>query len=341
MQETITNLQAELQNDLQAAKKVPDFEQLRIQYLGKKGKITMLLRNLNQVSAEERPLLGKQLNELKNFAERMMKQGKEELKGQSSSQRWEEERLDVTLPGRQFNLGRRHPLTMILEEIEDIFTSMGFNVAEGPDIELDYYNFEALNIPRDHPARDMQDSFYISSEILLRTHTSPVQVRTMEAQAPELPVRIIAPGKVYRRDDDITHSPMFCQVEGLAIDKKISMADLKGTLLSFVREMFGKERRIRLRPSFFPFTEPSAEVDISCVICDGKGCRICSNTGWLEILGSGMVHPRVLEMSGYNPEEVTGYAFGMGVERIAMLKYGIDDIRLFYNNDLRMLQQYS
>jgi phenylalanyl-tRNA synthetase alpha chain len=341
MQETISKLKAELQIDLQTAKKIPDFERLRIQYLGKKGKVTMLLRNLNQVPAEQRPLLGKQLNELKNFAEQMMKQGKEELKGQSSSQRWEEERLDVTLPGRQFNVGRRHPLTVILKEIEDIFTSMGFNVAEGPDIELDYYNFEALNIPRDHPARDMQDSFYISSEILLRTHTSPVQVRIMEAQAPELPVRIIAPGKVYRRDDDITHSPMFYQVEGLAIDKKISMADLKGTLLAFVREMFGRERRIRLRPSFFPFTEPSAEVDISCVICDGEGCRICSNTGWLEILGSGMVHPRVLEMSGYNPEEVTGYAFGMGVERIAMLKYGIDDIRLFYNNDLRMLQQYS
>ncbi|MGI5876661.1 MAG: phenylalanine--tRNA ligase subunit alpha [Dethiobacteria bacterium] len=339
MQEKVTKLRTEFQNDLEGTKEVPDLEQLRIRYLGKKGKITMLLRNLNQVPTEQRPLLGKQLNELKKFAEQAMEQRKRELKEQLLFQRWEKERLDVTLPGRQFRIGRKHPLTTILEEIEEIFTSMGFNIAEGPDIELDYYNFEALNIPRDHPARDMQDSFYISPEILLRTHTSPVQVRTMEAEVPRLPIRIIAPGKVYRRDDDITHSPMFFQVEGLAIDEKISIADLKGTLLLFVREMFGKEVRIRLRPSFFPFTEPSAEVDISCVICDGRGCRICSNTGWLEILGSGMVHPRVLEMSGYNPEEVSGYAFGMGVERIAMLKYGIDDIRLFYNNDLRMLQQ--
>jgi phenylalanyl-tRNA synthetase alpha chain len=215
---------------------------------------------------------------------------------------------------------------------------MGFQIGEGPDVELDHYNFTALNMPPEHPARDMQDSFYIDKEMLLRTHTSPVQIRTMEKMAPALPVRIIAPGKVYRRDDDITHSPMFHQVEGLAVDRGISLADLKGTLLLFVREMFGREREIRLRPSFFPFTEPSAEVDISCIICNGRGCRTCGNSGWLEILGAGLVHPYVLEVCGYDPETVSGFAFGMGVERIAMLKYGIDDIRLFYINDLRMLR---
>ncbi len=250
------------------------------------------------------------------------------------------ERLDVTMPGIPQPLGHLHPLTLVMDEIAEIFLGMGFNIAEGPEVETDYYNFEALNIPKDHPARDMQDSFYFGSDILLRTHTSPVQVHTMVKTAPNVPVRIIAPGKVYRRDDDATHSPMFHQVEGLAIDRNISLSDLKGTLLLFVRQMFGAHQQVRLRPSFFPFTEPSAEVDMSCVICAGKGCRVCKETGWLEILGAGMVHPRVLEMSGYDPEEYTGYAFGMGVERIAMLKYGIDDLRLFFKNDLRMLRQF-
>jgi phenylalanyl-tRNA synthetase alpha chain len=250
------------------------------------------------------------------------------------------ERIDITLPGRRLALGGKHPLTLTLEEIKRIFTNLGFTVAKGPEVETDYYCFEALNLPKDHPARDMQDSFYITEEILLRTHTSPVQVRTMKAANPGEPIRIICPGKVYRRDYDATHSPMFQQVEGLVIDSEITFGDLKGILATFARQMFGEERKVRLRPSFFPFTEPSAEVDISCGICQGKGCRACGNTGWLEILGSGMVHPRVLEMSGFDAEKVSGFAFGMGVERIAMLKYGIDDLRLFFENDVRFLRQF-
>ena len=340
MQASMDRLQMQLKEEIAGAGDLNELDNIRVRYLGKKGEITLLIRNMSRLSPEERPLFGKRLNELKAAAETMLEERKKELNSELSVKRWEKERVDITLPGRPFNLGRKHPITMVLQEIEEIFTSMGFKIAEGPEVELDYYNFEALNMPKDHPARDMQDSFYINPEILLRTHTSPVQIRTMQSQAPELPVRIIAPGKVYRRDDDITHSPVFHQVEGLAVDKGISLADLKGTLLMFAREMFGKDREIRLRPSFFPFTEPSAEVDISCIVCNGKGCRICGETGWLEILGSGMVHPRVLEVSGYNPEEVSGYAFGMGVERIAMLKYGIEDIRLFYTNDLRMLSRY-
>ena len=246
----------------------------------------------------------------------------------------------MTLPGRRIALGQLHPLTLTLNRIKNTFMRMGFEIAEGPEVEKDYYNFEALNLPQDHPARDMQDSFYITKEFLLRTHTSPVQVRTMQAAEPNSPVRIIAPGKVYRRDYDATHSPMFQQVEGLVIDKNISFADLKGTLELFCKEIFGNRVKVRLRPSFFPFTEPSAEVDISCVMCEGKGCRVCSHTGWLEILGSGMVHPRVLEMSKYDPNQVSGFAFGMGVERIAMLTYGIDDLRLFFDNDIRFLRQF-
>ena len=339
MRERIKKLKAKLAEDLKSTANLKELENLRIRYLGKKGEITLLMRSMGEVSAEERPLLGKLLNELKKNAERSFVDKGGEFESKHGADRWEKGRIDVTLPGRTFSIGGKHPVTLVLEEIEEIFTSMGFKIAEGPDVELDYYNFEALNMPREHPARDMQDSFYINPEVLLRTHTSPVEVRTMEAQAPELPVRIISPGKVYRRDDDVTHSPMFHQVEGLVVDRGITLADLKGTLLLFVREMFGKDREIRLRPSFFPFTEPSAEVDISCIVCNGKGCRVCGGTGWLEILGSGMSHPHVLRVSGYNPEEVTGYAFGMGVERIAMLKYGIEDIRLFYTNDLRMLSQ--
>ncbi|NLJ56254.1 MAG: phenylalanine--tRNA ligase subunit alpha [Firmicutes bacterium] len=339
MPESITDLQEIFQKEMAKAGNLEGLEKLRVQYLGKKGRITTLMRSINRLPVEQRPVFGKELNKLKKYVETALEQKKKKYKQQLTATRWEKERLDLTLPGKPFHLGRKHPLNVIMEEIEEIFTSMGFIIAEGPDVELDYYNFEALNMPKDHPARDMQDSFYINPEVLLRTHTSPVQIRIMENQAPQLPVRIIAPGKVYRRDDDLTHSPMFHQVEGLVVDKGISMADLKGTLLLFLREIFGQEREIRLRPSFFPFTEPSAEVDISCIACEGQGCRICGGTGWLEILGSGMVHPRVLEIAGYDPEEVTGYAFGMGVERIAMLKYGIEDIRLFFANDLRMLSQ--
>lgn len=338
--EKIEELRSQFQQSINGALDLEALEKLRIKFLGKKGEVTALMRTVGRLPAEERPLFGKLLNEFKNAAEEILESRKKQLKEKDASLRWEKERLDMTLPGKPFQLGRKHPLTLISEEIEEIFSCLGFQIAEGPEVELDYYNFEALNMPKEHPARDMQDSFYINPEVLLRTHTSPMQIRTMEAMAPRLPVRIICPGKVFRRDDDMTHSPMFHQVEGLVVDKGITMADLKGILLLFTREMFGEGRELRFRPSFFPFTEPSAEVDISCIICGGSGCRTCGGTGWLEILGSGMVHPRVLEVSGYNPEEVTGYAFGMGIERIAMLKYGIDDIRLFYQNDLRMLQQY-
>jgi phenylalanyl-tRNA synthetase alpha chain len=246
--------------------------------------------------------------------------------------------LDMTLPGREPPLGHLHPVTQVLQQICQIFTRMGFKVVEGPEVELDYYNFEALNIPKDHPARDMQDTFYVSENVLLRTHTSPMEVRVMESQSP--PIRIIAPGKVYRRDSDVTHTPMFHQVEGLLVDKGITFGDLKGTLTSFVHQMFGSDTALRFRPSFFPFTEPSAEVDIQCVICQGKGCRTCSNTGWLEILGSGMNDPEIYKFVNYDPEVYSGFAFGMGIERVAMLKYGIDDIQLFYKNDMRFLRQF-
>jgi len=319
---------------------VEELKQIQVKYLGKKGEITAVLRGMGQLSPEERPLVGSLANRVRDelallFAERELALKEEERRIGMAA-----ERVDVTLPGRPVALGHPHPLTLVMDEIADIFLGMGFTIAEGPEVETDYYNFEALNIPKEHPAREMQDSFYIRPEILLRTHTSPVQVRTMEKVAPAAPVRIIAPGKVYRRDDDATHSPMFHQVEGLVIDRNISLSDLKGTLLLFARQMFGPTQQVRLRPSFFPFTEPSAEVDIACVICSGTGCRTCKDTGWIEILGSGMVHPRVLEMSGYDPEEFTGYAFGMGVERIAMLKYGVDDLRLFFLNDVRMLRQF-
>jgi len=323
-----------------AAETPAQLNTVRVGVIGKKGQLTTILRGMSTLTAEERPLFGKRANEIKEELETKLAEQLHLLQELEKNRRLAAERLDVTLPGRRLHMGRRHILTQVMEEIQNIFQRMGFEIVEGPEVELDYYNFEALNIPREHPARDMQDSFYIDAEVLLRTHTSPVQARVYEARVPSVPVRIIAPGKVYRRDDDATHSPMFHQVEGFVIDRRISMADLKGTLLTFARQMFGEQREIRLRPSFFPFTEPSAEVDISCMKCGGAGCRVCSHTGWLEILGAGMVHPRVLEMPGYDPEEVSGFAFGMGVERIAMLKYGIDDLRLFFENDLRFLQQF-
>ena len=313
---------------------------LRVKYLGKKGSLTSILRGMGALSAEERPRIGQIVNEIRAELEGVIEAKGTELKEAELVARLASERIDVTLPGRQPSEGHRHPLTLTLERIKEIFMQLGFTVAEGPEVEQDYYNFELLNLPKDHPARDMQDSFYITEEILLRTHTSPIQARTMQAANPNDPVKIIAPGKVYRRDYDATHSPMFTQVEGLLIDKNISFADLKGTLELFIHQMFGDNVGVRFRPSFFPFTEPSAEVDISCVICGGKGCRVCKGTGWLEILGSGMVHPNVLKMNNFDPEKVSGFAFGMGVERIAMLLYGIDDLRLFYDNDLRFLRQF-
>ncbi|HPU01412.1 MAG: phenylalanine--tRNA ligase subunit alpha [Firmicutes bacterium] len=340
MLDQIAQLEEEALREIEAAQDMEALKELRVRYLGKKGALTALLRRMGDLPPEQRPAAGQKANSLRKKLEELLRRKEEELRAAAAAARIEEERIDVTLPGAPFKLGRKHPLTLVLEEITAIFTGLGFQVARGPEIESEYYNFEALNIPADHPARDMQDSFYFTPQILLRTHTSPVQVRTMEKKAPHLPVRIIAPGKVYRRDDDATHSPMFHQVEGLAVDRGVTFADLKGTLLLFAREMFGPDQRIRLRPSFFPFTEPSAEVDIACIICRGEGCRVCGHSGWLEILGCGMVHPRVLEVSGYDPEDVTGFAFGMGVERIAMIKYGIDDIRLFFANDLRFLKQF-
>jgi len=342
MKERLEALKEEALRELDRASGLPELAELRVKYLGKKGALTEILRGMGGLSAEERPVVGQIANEVRTAIESVIAGRQEAFQREETEMRLRAETIDVTLPGRPAPQGSIHPLNKVIQEIEDIFIGMGYTVAEGPEVEQDYYNFEALNLPKNHPARDMQDSFYITEEILMRTHTSPVQVRTMERMKGEVPVKIICPGKVYRRDDDdATHSHVFTQIEGLVIDRGIRMSDLKGTLLQFVQEMFGRETQIRMRPSFFPFTEPSAEVDVSCMMCRGGGCRVCKHTGWLEILGSGMVHPRVLEMSGYDPREYSGFAFGMGVERIALLKYGIDDIRHFYMNDLRFLKQFA
>jgi phenylalanyl-tRNA synthetase alpha chain len=309
--------------------------ELSIQCLGRKGRITHFLRNISSLPADERPKAGKRANEIKRSLEGEFKNALDRLNNASQKVT---DRIDVSLPGRVPEKGSLHPITQITSRICNIFSQMGFEMVEGPEVETDYYNFEALNIPKNHPARDMQDTFYVSDNVVLRTHTSPTQPRVMEKRKP--PVRIVAPGKVYRCDSDLTHTPMFHQVEGLLVDRHVSFADLKGTLTAFVHQMFDEETTLRFRPSFFPFTEPSAEVDIRCVICRGKGCRVCSHTGWLEVLGSGMVHPAVFENVGYDTSQYTGFAFGMGVERIAMLKYGIDDIRRYFDNDYRFLSQF-
>ncbi|MCL2766727.1 MAG: phenylalanine--tRNA ligase subunit alpha [Peptococcaceae bacterium] len=340
MEEKLRSIGAEALRELAQAGNLDELNNLRVKYLGKKGELTMVMRGMGALSAEERPRIGQIANEVKVAIDNELTARTDGLKSSEKSKRLAEESLDVTLPGRRLPRVGRHPLAIVTEEIQQFFIGLGYSIAEGPEIETDYYNFEALNLPKDHPARDMQDTFFITADTLLRTQTSSVQVRYMEKIAPALPVKVIVPGKVYRRDDDATHSPMFSQVEGLAIDRRITFSDLKGTLDLFMREIFGSQTKTRFRPSYFPFTEPSAEVDISCVMCGGKGCRVCSHTGWLEILGSGMVHPKVLEISGYNPEEVTGFAFGLGVERITMLKYGIDDLRILFENDVRFLQQF-
>jgi phenylalanyl-tRNA synthetase alpha chain len=312
-------------------------EQLRIKYLGKKGLITLALREIGKLPPAERPLLGKLANAVKSDIEQRIAARLAEVQDRQLRRDLVRQAIDVTLPGRVPPRGHKHPIAQVLEEVEEIFHGLGFQVAEGPEVELDYYNFEALNIPRDHPARDMQDTFYISDEVVLRTHTSPVQIRVMEKQRP--PIRIIVPGKVYRCDADVRHSPMFHQIEGLMVDRDLSLGDLKGVLEAFVQQFFGRTVSMRFRPSYFPFTEPSAEVDIQCSKCQGRGCQLCGS-GWLEILGSGMVNPVLYSFVGYDPEEFTGFAFGMGADRLAMLKYGVDDIRLFYDNDLRFLQQF-
>ncbi|MBS1126587.1 MAG: Phenylalanyl-tRNA synthetase alpha chain, partial [Nitrospirae bacterium] len=313
-------------------------QQIKSMYTGKKGLLTEKLKALSAISPEERRDYGKLVNEIKDFIELTVKEKELAFRTIEKETRLQTEKIDITLPGKPFLFGRKHPINQTLSEIKDIFVSMGFAIEDGPEVELDYYNFEALNLPKDHPARDMQDTFYVSDDVVLRTHTSPVQVRVMEKKKP--PLKIIAPGKVYRCDSDVSHTAMFHQVEGLMVDKGISFSDLKGVLELFIHSFFGKDTPVRFRPSYFPFTEPSAEVDIGCIFCSGNGCRICKTTGWIEVMGCGMVNPRVFEMSGYQPDEYTGFAFGMGIERMTMLKYSIDDIRLFYENDLRFLKQF-
>ncbi|MDB4867339.1 MAG: phenylalanine--tRNA ligase subunit alpha [Cohnella sp.] len=342
MKDRLEALRREALDQLETVADAAALNDLRVHYLGKKGQLTEILRGMGSLSAEERPIIGQVGNEVRAAIEEVISQKQQMFDRADTARRLQAETIDVTLPGKTPSVGAVHPLNKVAQEIEDIFIGMGYSIAEGPEVETDFFNFEALNLPKNHPARDMQDSFYITEEILLRTHTSPVQIRTMKAMNGQTPVKVICPGKVYRRDDDdATHSFMFHQIEGLVIGPNIRMSDLKGTLLQFVREMYGPQVQIRLRPSFFPFTEPSAEVDVTCVRCGGQGCRMCKQTGWIEILGCGMVHPKVLEHGGYDPAEVTGFAFGMGVERIALLKYEIDDIRHFYANDVRFLGQFA
>ncbi len=321
-----------------AANDINELEQLRVQYLGKKGELTQVMKLLGNLSPEERPKVGALINEAKEKVQAALNTCKSLLEQKELNKKLEAEQIDVTLPGRGQTSGSIHPITRTLERIESFFTNIGYSVEEGPEVEDDYHNFEALNIPGHHPARAMHDTFYFNANMLLRTHTSPVQVRTMEAKKP--PIRVVCPGRVYRCDSDMTHSPMFHQVEGLLVDTDISFADLKGTIEEFLRVFFERQFEVRFRPSFFPFTEPSAEVDIQCVMCSGKGCRVCKQTGWLEVMGCGMVHPNVLRMSGVDPEVYSGFAFGMGAERLAMLRYGVNDLRLFFDNDLRFLSQF-
>jgi phenylalanyl-tRNA synthetase alpha chain len=335
LKDELLKLRDEALKQLKSAVDSSGIEELQRRYLGRKGDFTLLLKRLPALPKEERPIIGKLVNQVKEELQREFTAAADILGAQAEA---EVSTIDVTLPGRRIPPGHLHPITQTTEEICRIFVKLGFRVVEGPEIELDYYNFEALNMPKDHPSRDMQDTFYISDNVVLRTHTSPMEIRVMEAQPP--PVSIISPGKVYRPDSDISHLPMFHQVEGLLVDKGVTFGDLKGTLTTFVHQMFGYDTKIRFRPSFFPFTEPSAEVDIQCVVCKGEGCRTCSRTGWLEILGSGMNDPELYRFVGYDPEIYSGFAFGLGVERIAMLKSGLDDIRLFFENDIRFLQQF-
>ena len=338
MKKRLERLLTEALEEVENSKLAEGLLQVKTKYLGRKGEISTLLKGLASIAADERRHAGELINSVKDRLSKEIEVRLAEFDKSTRAAKLAGERLDVTLPGRSSPLGRPHPVTQILYEIEDIFSTLGFGIAEGPEVETDYYNFEALNIPKDHPAREMQDTFYISPDTMLRTHTSPVQIRVMEEYPP--PLRVIAPGTVYRRDSDITHTPMFHQIEGFMVDEGVTFSNLKGVLTYFLNALFGTDTDIRFRPSFFPFTEPSAEVDIRCVMCRGKGCRVCKGNGWLEILGAGMIHPEVFKSVKYDPETVSGFAFGLGIERIAMLKYGIDDIRLFFENDLRFLRQF-
>lgn len=339
MKEKLEQIRASVEEALKTADAMDALENIRIRYMGKKGELTAVLKGMGKLSAEERPKIGALANEIRQKLEKEIDERKASISAALESKKLESEIIDVTMPGKKSEEGKLHPLTQVKNELAEIFMGMGFSVADGPEVELDYYNFEALNIPKNHPARDEQDTFYIADNIVLRTQTSGMQVRVMEKTKP--PIRIIAPGKVYRSDtQDATHSPVFHQIEGLVVDKNITMADLKGTLEMFVKKLYGEETRVRFRPHHFPFTEPSAEMDYSCFNCGGKGCSVCKGEGWIEILGCGMVHPKVLANCGIDPEEYTGFAFGIGLERIAMGKYSINDLRLFFENDMRFLEQF-
>lgn len=339
MKEQLSAIAVAAKEALETVNDMQELEALRVKYLGKKGELTAILKQMGSLSAEERPIIGQFANEIKAKIEGEISVKSAEIKAASINQKLAAEKIDVTMPGKKSPMGKQHPLSIVLDEIKEIFLGMGFEVAEGPEVEYDYYNFEALNIPKDHPARDTQDTFYITDNILLRTQTSPVQVRTMEKQKP--PIRVISPGRVYRSDAvDATHSPVFNQIEGLVVDKGITMGDLKGTLADFAKRLYGEDAQVRFRPHHFPFTEPSAEMDTMCFNCGGKGCRLCKGEGWIEILGCGMVHPKVLENCNIDPNEYSGFAFGMGLERLVMRRFNIDDLRLFYENDQRFLNQF-
>lgn len=339
MKEQLQAIAREAQNALGQAQSSNHLEELRIRYLGKKGELTAILKQMGSLSAQERPVMGQIANEVRGKIEEMITQAEKKLRAAAMAQRLKTETLDVTIPGKKLPAGHRHPLSIVQNEVQQIFFGMGFSVAEGPEVELDYYNFEALNIPQDHPARDTQDTFYITENMLLRTQTSNVQIRVMEQQKP--PIRIIAPGRVYRSDAvDATHSPLFHQIEGLAVDRGLTMGDLKNCLETFAKRLYGEDTRIRLRPHHFPFTEPSCEVDVSCFRCGGKGCPFCKGEGWVEILGAGMVHPKVLSRCGIDPEQFSGFAFGVGLERLTLFRYKIDDMRLLFENDMRFLEQF-
>ena len=339
MRAAIESIKATALEQLAKSTDLKELEELRIKFLGKKGELTGILKQMGKLSAEERPVVGQIANQVREYLESELTQKQAVLKEAATFAKLKLETIDVTMPGETHAIGHKHPLNLVLDEMKEIFIGMGFDIADGPEVELDYYNFEALNLPADHPARDTQDTFYITDNILLRTQTSPVQVRTMEQKKP--PIRIIAPGRVYRSDAvDATHSPVFHQIEGLVVDKGITMADLKGCLESIVKRLYGDDAVVRFRPHHFPFTEPSAEVDIQCFACHGEGCRLCKGEGWIEILGCGMVHPKVLSICGIDPEVYSGFAFGIGLERLVMGRYNIDDLRLFYENDLRFLKQF-
>ena len=341
MKDKIESIKQEVAKKLENLQDLKRLNELRVEYLGKKGQLTGLLRSMGNINAEERPKMGALVNSAKEEIEARMKEIEKELEQLELKKRLEKEEIDISLPSQKIRRGSKHPLNRVIEEVEDLFVSMGYDVVSGPELETDEYCFERLNLPKGHPARDMQDSFYITPEYLLRTQTSAVQARTMMANKEKTPIRVIVPGKTFRREDDATHSHQFNQVEGLVVDKNISLADLKGTLEVFMKKMLGQNTELRFRPSYFPFTEPSYEVDVTCFKCGGKGCNLCKQTGWIELLGSGIVHPNVLKMNGYDPEKYSGFAFGVGLDRLAMFKYGITDIRLLYQNDVRFLNQFD